>query len=213
MTGPSLAPDAVSKPDPLPALANWPLFRHRWPLLIGLWLVSLSIGFAAMIDYDARPGRGADTQRSWPDGSTMRLAADRMTLVMFLHPHCTCSMASLEELALLFQQQSTPPRLYIVVLHTQPEKLAQASRTVARAAAIQGTVLVSDPDGTESDRFGSHTSGTLLVFAPTGRREYAGGLTLGRGHVGANKARDAAAAALRGESIDEPMPVFGCPLH
>jgi hypothetical protein len=69
-----------------------------------------------------------------------------------------------------------------------------------------------DPECAETRRFGSHTSGTLLVFDASGHCDYSGGLTAARGHVGPNTARDAAAAALHGQPHPDSMPVFGCPL-
>ncbi len=186
--------------------------RLRWPLLTGLWGVSLVIGFLMVIDYDTRPGRAADETAHWPADSQLRLAPAGKTLVMFLHPQCPCSAASLEELDHLVHEQASSATLYIVVAHLPVDDPAQSTTTMKRAAAIGGAVLVSDPEGLESQRFGSHTSGTLLVFNAAGQREYSGGLTSGRGHVGPNKALDAAAAAVDGRPTADTMPVFGCPL-
>ncbi|MEX2114722.1 MAG: hypothetical protein WD845_16135 [Pirellulales bacterium] len=181
-------------------------------MLTGLWLVSLAIGFGLVIDYDARPGRAADGTPRWPTDSQLQLAPSGKTLVMFLHPHCACSSASLEELDHLVHEQPGPAKLYIVVAHLPIDDPDQATPTMTRAAAIPGSELVGDQAGLESQRFGSHTSGTLLVFNADGQRVYSGGLTQGRGHVGPNKALDAAAAAVRDRPTADAMPVFGCPL-
>jgi hypothetical protein len=184
----------------------------RWAILTSLWLASVAFGLALLVDYDARPGRANDSLVQWPAGTALQMNQRGGTLVMFLHTHCPCSWASLEELDRLLQGEKPRPRLYILMVHAKIDDSADQSAIVHRAALLPDAVVMGDPDAAEARRFGSHTSGTLLVFDADGRCTYAGGLTAARGHVGPNKARDAATAALRGRPQVDAMPVFGCPL-
>lgn len=186
--------------------------EFRWLILVCLWLGGLAVGVALVIDHDTRPGQANDGRLQWPAGTSLRLSPTGKTLLMFLHPRCPCSQASVTELAQLLQNEQPRPRLYVVVPHENLAGPDEVSRALEPVAALDDLSVVMDPEGTETRRFGSHTSGTLLVFDADGRCNYAGGLTSARGHVGPNMARDAAAAALHGLPHPDSMPVFGCPL-
>src|SRR5262249_1932415 len=71
--------------------------------MIGLlaWAAVAVLGFWSLALYETRPGCAADPPPDWPDRSRLRCDPDRPTLLMFLHPHCPCSRASLEELTVL----------------------------------------------------------------------------------------------------------------
>lgn len=187
--------------------------RLRWHLLIAVWLLLLSLGIVLMVDKDARPGPAAVGPKRWPEGSTLALAPSGKTMVMFLHPACPCSLASLEELDRLVQRKAVPSTVCVVMVGPASLDRRQESRNRSRAAEIPDAILRSDSDGREAQRFGSQTSGTLLVFDAGGQLEFSGGITRARGHVGPNAAWDAAAAALDGHAAEpRSMPVFGCPL-
>jgi hypothetical protein len=74
--------------------------------------------------------------------------------------------------------------------------------------------LSFDGDGSESRRFGSHTSGDVLIYGADGKLAFCGGITAGRGHRGENLAADAAKLAATGQGNNTvKMPVFGCALR
>jgi hypothetical protein len=68
-----------------------------------------------------------------------------------------------------------------------------------------------DPDGAEADRFGSKTSGEVLLYDAYGGLRFQGGITPARGHEGDNLGKSTVASIVRGEPTDVGhSPVFGC---
>lgn len=71
--------------------------------------------------------------------------------------------------------------------------------------------MVYDVGGVETARFGAQVSGTVLLYHADGRRLYAGGVTMARGHDGHNAGIQAVADLLiNSETQVTPIPVFGC---
>jgi len=184
--------------------------RHGGWLAIGAWLLVLCIGFGLAIDFEAKPGQSADAT-AWPADTRLSLAASGKTLVMFLHPECPCSAASLDELEKLLAHASAPTKTFVVFVHARPTD--PQTDNLARASQIPGAAIEVDTEGEEARRFGSRTSGDLFIFDAAGQLEFEGGITPSRGHVGPGTCSDAAAAAIASLS-DHParVPVYGCPL-
>ena len=78
------------------------------------WLGCVMWGIWVIWAYDNRPGADAHAPRQWPLQSALVLAPDGPTLVFVAHPQCTCTRASLEELAEVLARSPKPPRTYIV---------------------------------------------------------------------------------------------------
>jgi hypothetical protein len=188
----------------------------RVRLLIGLlaWAAVAVLGFWGLALYETRPGTEADPPPDWPDRSRLPRDPDRATLLMFLHPHCPCSHASLEELAELLPASSYGPRALVVFC--KPDGAPdgwEKTELWRRAAGIKGVDVFCDHQDEERRRFGARTSGQVLLFDRRGRLSYSGGITGARGQVGANPGRSAVEAILRGQPPPSRWgPVFGCPL-
>ena len=70
-----------------------------------------------------------------------------------------------------------------------------------------------DPEGVEARRFGSQTSGQIMLYDADGQLLFSGGITAARGHSGDNAGRNAILSLLTsGSSEQRGTPVFGCPL-
>ena len=133
---------------------------------------------------------------------------------MFLHPHCPCSRASLEELGHLLSSNSDELRAFVIFC--KPEGAPDGWEKTAlwqQAAGMKGIDVSSDDQDQERRRFGARTSGQVLLFDRRGRLAYSGGITRARGQAGANPGRSAVEAILRGQPPSSRSgPVFGCPL-
>src|SRR3954451_6256682 len=72
----------------------------RWPvlLLLAVWTLCAAIGTASMIRYEFTPGIRRPAPSDWPTGAETKLDAARPTLLLFLHPQCPCSRATLAEM-------------------------------------------------------------------------------------------------------------------
>jgi hypothetical protein len=202
-------------PDAMPPA---PRQHHRalWALLAVLWTGAVTAGLATLAAYDNAPGTAASAPPRWPLPSRLALDRHRPTLVMLAHPRCTCTRASVGELAELMARAPQRPKAYVVFV--KPGR-AGASAAWARtdlwerAAAIPDVTAIRDDDGHEAALFGAETSGQTFLYAPDGALLFSGGTTGARGHPGDNAGRATLLALLRHEPASyRTTPVFGCSL-
>lgn len=184
-----------------------------WGLLVGLLCWAL-LAYSFKREMPTAGGAVAH----WPTGTSIAPDSDRPTLLVFLHPKCPCSRATLAELERIWvlhnEQDKASPRMVFVV-PVPPEEPSDwlTTGTVEQAKQMQDATLVVDPGGVEAQRFGATTSGTVMWFDPEGRSLYAGGITWGRGHEGGNAGRDSVEQLMRGETpTEQNLPAFGCRL-
>jgi hypothetical protein len=177
----------------------------------GLVLLSM----AALTHYEFQPGTAsASVPADWPQASHIARDSSRLTLVMFLHPQCPCSRATLSELAQLMSRASDSLSVHVVFVAPRQAPAGWTSGDLWRqAAAIPGVMATIDPGEAEAHAFGATTSGDVSVFDAAGRLVFKGGITDGRGHEGDNAGLDALLALTRGEHpLVSRTSVFGCPL-
>src|ERR1044071_7944035 len=77
------------------------------PVLVAcfaLWLVAVGSGRGVLVRYSAAPGMAAGAPALWPADSHLGRSPTLPTLVMLVHPKCSCSRASLGELAEIMTQ-------------------------------------------------------------------------------------------------------------
>lgn len=177
-------------------------------------VVAGGFGLRTMWRDSAVPGQPGDAPPSWPAGSAIARTPALPTLVMFAHPRCPCTRASLDELRAVI----TPLRgrldvqLWIAVPPGAPASWSERD-ALWRAADIPGVTIHFDHAGVEAARFGAHVSGQVVLYDAAGRLRYQGGVTGARGHEGANAGADRLAGQLQVTlPIAVTAPVFGCPL-
>jgi len=172
------------------------------------WILALAAAFAGLALYAGRPGQAASptpTLRSPP--------RERWRLMMFLHPRCACSRASLSELARLLARLRD--RVDAEVLFVDPDGAPTADdRSLwSQASAIHGAKVSRDAHAAEARRMGALTSGQVLLFRPDGRLAFAGGMTPSRAHEGPNAGAMAITALVDGRApARDRTAVFGCAL-
>ncbi len=192
--------------------------RQFWTACIfTLWLGAAVAGSAALAAYASAPGLAADSPGHWPVGSTLTMAGEqRFTLLLFAHPKCPCTQATLSELARLMADTENRLQTTVVLEHPLGQPAAWSQTSIAsRAAAIPGVSVVIDRGGMERKRFGAHTSGQAVLFNPEGDEVFAGGITPARAHEGDNNGRESIVRIVRhaGSRAQTSHPVFGCPLY
>lgn len=179
----------------------------RVVLAAAVWLALLGVVGYRSYAFETAAGAAAPSPDRWPAGSALPAARDRATVVMFAHPECSCTAASLSELAGLVAELADPPRV-LVVFTADPA----GSDNWQAAGRIPGALRLRD-DGREAQLFGARTSGHVFVYDAAGARRFTGGVTGARGDVGDNVGRRAALAALRGQPGEARHGVFGCSLE
>lgn len=166
----------------------------------------------ALWSYSLTPGDQHEPLERWPTGSPIARLHDRPTLVMFAHPRCPCSRASVGELALIMAR--VPGRLAAHVVFPSPSEGGSgwSDTPLWRAAAdIPGVQVLRDEDGREARRFGAVTSGQTLLYDAGGRLAFSGGITSARGHAGDNAGRSSVISVVKeGKAARARTPVFGC---
>ena len=180
----------------------------------GFWLAVVGGSTALMVRYSNTPGNATLAPTSWPTGSQIPLDARRLTLIMFVHPHCPCTQASLSELERLLAQVPDKLNTYVIVLKpagtTSDWEKGDLWR---RASAIPGVTVFTDDAGVEAHRFHAETSGQSLLYSSAGTLLFQGGITIARGHEGDNPGRTAVQdLVLEGHSDKTKTPIFGCGL-
>ena len=188
---------------------------QSWPwIATALWLLAAVAGLSIVWRYDNTPGLRAAAPERWPVSSALARTPGTPTLVLLAHPQCSCTPASLTELAEVLARASTRPRTYVLFL--KPDGVAndwEQTSLWKTAAAVPGVTLVRDDDGREAQRFGSVTSGQTLLYDGGGALRFNGGITGSRAHAGDNAGRRSLVALLGGERAERAVTsVFGCPL-
>jgi hypothetical protein len=178
------------------------------------WVVAVLCGLAVLGVYQMTPGSVAAVPARWPAGSTLPRDGEQPTLVMFVHPHCPCSRASLHELQVLVTHCSG--QVHPIVVFSKPKGLSSDWMNTdlwRTARATPGVTCFADADGRETNLFGAHVSGETMLYDGSGRLLFHGGVTASRGHEGDNPGRLAIEQCLAGDSTAlRETPVFGCRL-
>ena len=235
-----ILPSSVA--DTMPAEVDETPGRSTRLLLIiatGIWIATVAGGLGFLMAYANRPGDQGDAISEWPEASPISLARDRPTLLLFAHPKCPCTKASIGELDWIMTRCGDDVDSH--VLFFQPDgETEDWCRTScwARAVMIPNVDVSVDPESRMARQFGIKTSGHVLLYAPDGELLFEGGITQSRGHAGESPGRTRLVSLIRehanlggsdgGRSNSKDSPssprsdadrdsdstcVFGCPLH
>jgi hypothetical protein len=179
-----------------------------------LWLAVCAAGFWVLIRYQTTPGKAGSLPAAWPAASVIRPSPGLHTLVLFAHPQCPCTRATIDGLA--WTMARSRGKIAAYALFTKPSAFPdgwEKSDLWQKASAIPGVKALSDADGAEARLFGAETSGQVALYDPKGRLAFRGGLTGARGHFGDNPGRDAVLSLIQLERTGKAESlVFGCSL-
>lgn len=185
-----------------------------------VWLLLVAAGLFLLMNYANMPGPRESTPADWPRKSELRHSTTRSTLLVFAHPKCPCTRATIDELGWIMTKcgDRLDGRLFFV----QPDGESSdwvRSDSWETASGIADLSVKTDPGGLLAGIFGARTSGHAMLYDPAGRLQFEGGITLLRGHRGDNpgRARIVALLAADGDAMTAaskvpPAPVFGCSL-
>ncbi len=180
-----------------------------------VWAGAVALGTRALLNYETKPAAPGAPPAQWPSKARISRPAYGFSLVIFAHPQCPCTRASLAELESVMAQ--VPVDLTVFVVFSKPGADAAEVRTSdlwKRAASIPGVRAIYDERGEETERFGVLASGQTMLYDPQGSLIFSGGITAARGHVGSNYGVDAVVSLVQGRTRAEARaPVFGCSLR
>jgi hypothetical protein len=187
-----------------------------WPVVTFglLWAVALVLGHRVLLAYDYAAGADAIAHTDWPQSSNVPRANGFPEIVVFAHPKCPCTRATIEELAVLMAH--VRGRAAADVVFVRPEGMAEDWEKTdlwRSAVRIPGVTVLSDPEGVEAARFGAQASGQTFVYGVAGNLEFSGGITAFRGHAGDNGGETAVVSlVMTGSAETRRTSVYGCSL-
>jgi hypothetical protein len=192
-----------------------PKGKSGYVLTAGLvWISLVFAGFTILENEEFTPAPSAVVAQSFPSTSALKLDASHSTLLLFVHPQCSCTEATFRELDQL--RSNTGKNLAVIIIFPVPAHVAAGWENGAlwsEAKKMAGVQVYRDALGAETHRFGVITSGHTLLYSPTGQLLFSGGITMSRGHDGENPGVDAITRLIHGEYLTQrETPVFGCTL-
>src|SRR5262252_10595378 len=76
---------------------------RAWHLVVlgGIWIAAVAYGQRKLLNYDFAAAAPANSPAQWPSNSAISRSPGLPTIVMVAHPHCPCTRATIEELAVI----------------------------------------------------------------------------------------------------------------
>ena len=125
-------------------------------VLITLWGVGIAGGFWLATENDIRPTAAGAAPTNWPSDSQIRRSDAGWTILMFVHPRCPCSRASLAELSRIAEECSERVTVHLAFIHPDGTPADWAHTSLWEAAArMPGIQVTFDKSGHEASRFGA----------------------------------------------------------
>lgn len=177
------------------------------------WIVAVASGLVALHRYDTTAGDNPPPPASWPADAQFAHDATRPTLVVFVHPHCPCTRATVAELDRLVARCRGRLAVHVVLRDTD-DAPCEGTSLFEHVRRIPGVATHVDR-GATARAFAAATSGAAVLYGVDGTLRFSGGLTRSRGHEGDSEgAAIVLAAAERPGERTQPATteVFGCPL-
>ncbi len=177
-----------------------------------IWICAIVAGYMILLRYANAPGLQAKAPPVWPQASQIVRTSGQPTLLLFAHPFCPCSRASLTELSKIMTH--APDKTQVVILFVNPKQTGLSETALwKQAASIPNVTVLEDKNNFESKLFGALTSGQTLLYSAEGRLLFSGGITSARGHEGNSLGKESMLEILnhRKSNLKQAL-VFGCSL-
>lgn len=187
--------------------------NQRDVFLFCLWLLCLNAGFYLIFSYEVTPGLPFHPPLKWPTESSIRFDHKKPALIIFFHPKCTCSRATLDELEII-QTKIRDATNYVAVFYQPKNKPSLWSEDEnLQRAKMMGFQIVIDWDGIETKRFSATASGSVVLYDTSDNLIFHGGITGARGHDGDNDGELSVIALLQKKpGAKANTRVYGCPI-
>lgn len=180
-----------------------------------IWIALIVGGFYFLHSYNARPGEAATAPAVWPQNEVIARAEGEQTLLIFLHPMCPCSRATIAELEdILAAHGKNMHPIFVMMTSDKEDKEWRHSSLTRSAEAIPGGSVIQSKSEYLEKLFSVYTSGQILLYDAAGKLVFSGGITTSRGEQGENPGSVQLVKILShlpAQSFVQ-SPVYGCPL-
>lgn len=190
------------------------LSRIGGAALVAVWFTAAIFGIASLHRYSGTPAPVGRSQVRWPVSSQIKPSPRKATFVLFLHPHCPCSRASVAVMNEIVTQFPSAAEYHAVFVRPTGVNDDWAETDLFRKCkSMVGLVTSIDEDGSEAKKFGAKASGQTYIYDADHRLAFSGGITPGRGMEGKGEERTMVESALS-KKLSSPLhsPTFGCAL-
>ncbi len=167
------------------------------------------------MQFDTAPAVQRHAPALWPENAEIAFPAGKPALLVFLHPLCPCSRATLEELngVLSSLPKTSLPEIHLLFVRSVKNPDWNGGELWERATHIPNAVRQWDVGGRIAVQFGARTSGATLLYGLDRSLLFQGGITGSRGHEGDNLGASRLQTALEtGRRAATLSQVFGCAL-
>lgn len=194
-------------------------------ILVPAAFLAILAGWCQLFRFSATPGDQFTAPALLPGGdSSLDLRPGKSGLLLvFVHPQCSCTHATLQELDQLLSSTASPaanPVQVVLAVYDSPalRKVAASSGPFNPSPWLHHPYrILLDGNGDLARRFGAATSGEILLYSPDRHLLFQGGITPERAHVGDSLGAQSLRSALARASTQlHPQvahaSVFGCPI-
>ena len=202
-----------------PALAPRSGGDLGWGLAVVVWVVAVVLGMTLLWRYKPSAGAPDSAPAHWPSASLVERSPVLPTLVMFVHPKCACSRASIAELSRLMtdvQGRASAPRSSSLRARRARGGLGGGPTSGAARRRSLGVSVRLDADGAEAARFGAIVSGTTMLYGIDGSLLFHGGnhvFPRPRGGDNAGRWRITSLVNVGKADLLAQSPTYGCDLQ
>ncbi len=175
-----------------------------------VWLFLILACLGSLFLYQGQAGKGAEAPPRWPG---LLSPGENFTLILFVHPGCPCTRASLRDLERFTAGEWEGLRTYAVFTTPAGVEPGFHKTDLWRLAnRIPRVTALLDQGGQLSQEFGCFTSGQVLLYDREGELKFAGGITASRGHEGPSIGLEAITMHLQNRVGVNHVEVYGCPI-
>lgn len=190
---------------------------NRLAPLLFVWVIAVAGSLVWLARYETSPSAAGTAVELWPHNPQIEIDRSVPTLLMFVHPKCPCTRASVGELSQLMTHCQGMVSAYVVLVEPPGVAAGWSNTDLGRSAGqIPGVQIIADKDAKLARAFHAETSGETFLYDTCCQIRFHGGITVSRGHRGENVGRWSIVGILTDDKHTDRLvetSVFGCPLH
>lgn len=169
----------------------------------------------ALLDYSSLAGNSKEAPLTWPTDSKISKSDNFANLLIFVHPKCPCTRASISELEKIFSYSKS--KLKVTVVFSKPTGAEENWEQDFLWSQVKGNGdfhIYLDHGNTEAKLFGVNTSGEVVLYNEKRGLIFKGGITASRGHEGDNLGQLSIISYLKSGNIPvKRTETFGCQIY